>query len=249
MLEKMKLEKNEIALLVLLAVFYLAGLLGQSDIGLAFVFRAANFSMLAHTWFLLTIPFGTVSLYRILIKGEASHLAILINVIWFVTMLLELKWIVTRFIEAFEWYGRDRYVYNTLTQIMNSSRLLGRGMTAADIKYILPEPTTTMMFSNIMAQCGIAVAVALAVVIAVVLIAIIVRGRNQGIENKLMIMASCATLLVMLILNILINLRVLPPVSVITFIPFASGNIGHVIVSICLLGIAVWSGLKRVKKD
>ena len=58
---------------------------------------------------------------------------------------------------------------------------------------------------------------------------------------------SCLILIGILMINILENLRVLPPVTGVTFLPFVSTNPGDMIVSIGLLGIALWCRLNDYK--
>lgn len=235
------IRKNvvELVLMLMVLVYLVAEVLCVSDIGIVFVLRIGTFNIKNITLLLLTVPVAAACIYKAIAGGKSF--AYLVSGVWAGTVLCKILGFTKSIGNLQMTMYRDSYTYGALTQVMSSSKLLGRGMEADAVKAVLPEYKTGLMISNIMAQNGIIIGLILVGIIISVPAVILIKSRNIAGVEGVIIKSSCLTIVGMLIINLMMNLRILPYFSATTFMPFVSANIGEQMASIILLGMALFS--------
>lgn len=238
MRESIKKHKVEIVLMVLTIIYFWAECFNISDVGIVFAIKMGTFCITNSTWFLLTIPFATACIYRT-VKDKHNICSIVTSLIWGIVLICKITVFIKSIRVYIEYGGKESYVYEILKTMFAKSQIIGRGMSVNEIHAVLPEYNTSLLFSSIMAQYGIIASVAIVSIIMSILAIILYTSRNIEGVNGVIIRTSCLTLLGIQLMNLFMNLRVIPFSSFTTFMPFCSADAGEMAVSFLLICVAI----------
>lgn len=132
--------------------------------------------------------------------------------------------------------GDANYLTNILRTAFYNSKFIGN--SGADVISTVPSYNSNYIFTYIAATYGVMVAVLIGCILAALIISIFAIARRQ--KNQLGMMMGCGSgmaIMVTTVINILVNMGLLPPTR--TILPLISGGGSMILVMYILVGIVL----------
>lgn len=135
--------------------------------------------------------------------------------------------------------GKASYIYEVLNRFLTGSKFWGRSMEYSEIVAWLPEYKTSCVFTYYIAEYGIAVGIGICIFMIAIFIKWLLNMKQFKETEQIIGIISIVSLAYYFVVNILMNLQMLPFISQSVFLPFFSQELGSIISSYILAGFLV----------
>ena len=234
----MKTIKYDQILSGMLLIYMMAEIFGVSSTGIAFVWNAGLMKLKADSWFLLTIPVGILCVKKCL-DGERSVTCLTAASLWGLAALIHVAVLCRRLIYFVTHRDAWEYTDQALKHVLSCSVMMGTGMAEEDMKYLIPDCNTTLLLSHIMAGRGILIGIVASTMITGILLRLLYQGWKREGEDRILILGSSLVMTVMLLINVLVNFRVIPFGIIPSFLPLMTYNTGDGMISLIMILIPI----------
>ena len=227
-----------------LFIFFIGSIVGYNnrlETRSSYLLNCGELKIRMYTFMLLNLPFLGIWLYK-KIKQHGTDFWVLKFLSIFTIEMVCVRLILRSekikiWLMSLVGKTESEYIYNILKRAQLNYRIWDESVFFEDILYYLPEAEDTLLLTYYISQYGIVIGCCTFIALIILFIKIFNDFTECKFQEAVVGNLCVAVLFSLMILNVLVNFRLLPFLSHRTFLPFFTQNFGENIYSYILMGI------------